>query len=104
MLIFREGDDSGATSDVMSSKFEERIKQCWHTIESQCVGQAGDDNSATNNDDIPDYQSKIVRVFVSSTFSDYHSEREALFRKVGIGFLLYKLKSVFKTCVHAHCY
>ncbi len=56
--------------------------RCWETIDAQCLAHSSkpeDENAST-----PGW--KVVRLFVSSTFNDYHNEREILVKKVGVNF------------------
>ncbi|CAH1246870.1 TEP1 [Branchiostoma lanceolatum] len=71
---FRKGALDGETIDV-----EKTVSTCWKEIEEQCrtcQREQGKGPSPVQGG------WQVVRVFVSSTFADFHSEREALVKKV----------------------
>ncbi|XP_066302637.1 telomerase protein component 1-like [Branchiostoma lanceolatum] len=55
------------------------VKQCWEEIEKQCWTYTKAEGKETSRA-LGGWQ--VVRVFVSSTFTDFHMEREALVKKV----------------------
>lgn len=58
---------------------EHTVVKCWEKIEEECANfntNKGTHFSASK------LKSRIVRVFVSSTFTDFHNERENLVKKV----------------------
>ncbi|XP_078576761.1 TPR repeat-containing protein DDB_G0287407-like [Branchiostoma floridae x Branchiostoma japonicum] len=58
---------------------ERTVRTCWQEIEEQCRTCSGEQGEVPSQ-----VQAgwQVVRVFVSSTFADFHSEREALVKKV----------------------
>ena len=64
--------------DVVAAN-EEDVKRIWDEIEEQC------DTRGSRNHIVAEDKSrawKTIRVFVSSTFTDFHNEREILVKKV----------------------
>jgi len=57
------------------------VMKCWEKIETSC-----DSCESKTSQDIPSVLAnvgwRVVRLFVSSTFTDYHAERELLVKKV----------------------
>ncbi|XP_019644611.1 PREDICTED: telomerase protein component 1-like [Branchiostoma belcheri] len=74
------GATKGQPANQMSSQVAaEIVSGCWKTIEQQCAEyQSGTQGSK----DKAQVGWQEVRVFVSSTFADFHAEREALVKKV----------------------
>ncbi|XP_078578928.1 uncharacterized protein LOC144863538 isoform X2 [Branchiostoma floridae x Branchiostoma japonicum] len=72
----------GQPANQMSSQSAAKIVAgCWEKIEQQCAhNQSGTWNSKGKDRVQAGWQE--VRVFVSSTFADFHAEREALVKKV----------------------
>ncbi|KAI8521342.1 hypothetical protein Bbelb_010960 [Branchiostoma belcheri] len=71
---FRKGTLGGEPIDV-----ERTVSECWKEIEEQCRICRRDQGKGSS----PVQGGwQVVRVFVSSTFADFHSEREALVKKV----------------------
>ena len=79
-----DGRSNSSTSSHMKENkhppgsVEDKVARCWETIDNQCLqyspvphtSQPGDNTWTT------------IRVFVSSTFTDCHSEREVLVKQV----------------------
>ena len=55
---------------------KEKVRRCWQKIEDE--GQ----RMTRQEDDKNETAWRTIRVFVSSTFTDFHSEREMLVKKV----------------------
>ncbi|XP_035668715.1 uncharacterized protein LOC118410916 isoform X3 [Branchiostoma floridae] len=72
----------GQPANQMSSQSAAKIVAgCWEKIEQQCAhNQSGTWNSKGKDRVQAGWQE--VRIFVSSTFADFHAEREALVKKV----------------------
>lgn len=64
------------TSD---GEIEKVVDECWQDIENTCRKQRDRTSSST---ELKTKGWKVVRLFVSSTFADYHAEREVLVKKV----------------------
>ena len=70
--------DGTEDNNPPSSSVEGKVARCWKEIDAQCLqyspvshtSQPGDNTWTT------------IRVFVSSTFTDCHSEREVLVKQV----------------------
>lgn len=63
----------------------EIVEDCWKTVEDQCIQEREDrERKAMEKQSKPSDSKgwKTIRVFVSSTFTDMHSEREILVKKV----------------------
>ncbi|KAL4233724.1 hypothetical protein ACF0H5_008404 [Mactra antiquata] len=56
-----------------------KVSECWKKIESQCKKYQ---NNARGDKSKDDDELKTVRIFVSSTFTDFFCEREVLVKKV----------------------
>ena len=72
-----DSDDNWCTVDEMVSDTALRdiVDRCWSVIDQQSYTHVQETSHA--------YRGwKTIRVFVSSTFSDMHSEREVLIKKV----------------------
>lgn len=61
------------------------VDKCWKEIEESCTSMF--DNRSRKTVDITTGW-KVVRLFVSSTFADYHAEREMLVKKVCLMLIL----------------
>ena len=59
------------------------VDKCWKEIEESCTSN----NRSRKTVDI-NTGWKVVRLFVSSTFADYHAEREMLVKKVCLMLIL----------------
>jgi hypothetical protein len=59
------------------NNIKETIKACWKEVDRQCQGYKGSTKHINHSSGW-----KIARVFVSSTFTDFHDEREILIKKV----------------------
>jgi len=71
-------DGSGSYGDRL---VEEKVRRCWEEIEQQCIdGERIESRQEEEMEDTGGW--RTVRVFVSSTFTDFHSERETLVKKV----------------------
>ena len=74
-------DGSGSYGDRL---IEEKVRRCWQETEEQCIdgerGHSGQEQEEEEEEDTGGW--RTVRVFVSSTFTDFHSERETLVKKV----------------------
>jgi len=55
------------------------VDKCWQDIENTCINQRDRTPSST---ELKTKGCRVVRLFVSSTFADYHAEREILVKKV----------------------
>jgi hypothetical protein len=53
------------------------VSECWRTIYKQCQQYQEKASSSINPSGW-----KIIRLFVSSTFTDFHCEREVLVKRV----------------------
>ena len=60
-------------------EIEKIVDKCWQDIENTCRNQRGRTSSST---ELRTKGWRVVRLFVSSTFADYHAEREVLVKKV----------------------
>ena len=69
--------------DVLNEASDEEIQavvaKCWDDIKQTC--KRHHDNKSPQTTD-PTQGWRVVRMFVSSTFADYHAEREVLVKKV----------------------
>lgn len=70
-----EGTPVLSTEDMNDIK--ETIKTCWKEVDRQCQGYKGSTKHISHSSGW-----RIARVFVSSTFTDFHDEREILVKKV----------------------
>ena len=57
------------------------VLRCWRSIQDQCDDRAITQKKDTRNTVVG---WKTVRLFVSSTFTDFHKEREVLVKKVNM--------------------
>jgi len=64
------------------SGIEDVVKNCWSKIEEQRTNELKERNKKPPKSYIQSKGWKTIRVFVSSTFTDMHSEREILVKKV----------------------
>lgn len=82
---------ASATHALVDNDVEDIVKDCWRKIEDQRQCELAE----RRNKKVSDGQSrgwKTIRVFVSSTFTDMHSEREILIKKViCVALMLYDL-------------
>lgn len=62
-------------------KAEAIVNACWEHVEKQCQNIKPVDKSDRSPENNGAW--RIVRVFVSSTFTDFFCEREILVKKVG---------------------
>ena len=60
-------------------EIEKVVDKCWQDIENTCRNQRDRTSSST---ELKTKGLRVVRLFVSSTFADYHAEREVLVKKV----------------------
>ena len=60
-------------------EIEKVVDKCWQDIENTCRNQRNRTSSST---ELKTKGWRVVRLFVSSTFADYHAEREVLVKKV----------------------
>lgn len=60
-------------------EIEKVVDECWQGIENTCRNQRDRTSSST---ELKTKGWRVVRLFVSSTFADYHAEREVLVKKV----------------------
>jgi len=60
-------------------EIEKVVDECWRDIENTCRNQRDWSSSST---ELKTKGLRVVRLFVSSTFADYHAEREVLVKKV----------------------
>ena len=67
------------SSAVYSSSIVQRVEKCWSCIEKP---DSRTNHSYEKTSSIEKLKPKIVRVFVSSTFTDFNSERETLLKNV----------------------
>ena len=69
--------------NVLAKASDEEIQKvvdkCWQDIENTCRNQRDRTSSSTES---KTKGWRVVRLFVSSTFADYHAEREVLVKKV----------------------
>lgn len=73
-------------------EIEKVVEKCWQDIESTCRNQRDRTSLST---ELKTKGWRVVRLFVSSTFADYHAEREVLVKKVrltSIRILCYSFK------------
>ncbi|CAH1246787.1 TEP1 [Branchiostoma lanceolatum] len=74
------GTNKAQPANQMSSQSAAKIVAgCWETIEQQCAKYHSGTQHSTDRAQVGWQE---VRVFVSSTFADFHAEREALVKKV----------------------
>lgn len=75
--------------DVLAQASDEEIQKvvdkCWHDIENTCTNQL--EKTKSSSKEVKTKGWRVVRLFVSSTFADYHAEREVLVKKVCLKFL-----------------
>jgi Domain of unknown function (DUF4062) len=74
---------AAAHANVSDGDVENIVKDCWKKIEDQRQRELVERKEKKK----PDSESrgwKTIRVFVSSTFTDMHSEREILIKKVNV--------------------
>lgn len=62
---------------VPDAEIQKVVDKCWHDIENTCRNQRDRTSSSTETKGC-----RVVRLFASSTFADYHAEREILVKKV----------------------
>lgn len=55
------------------------VDKCWQDIENTCRNQRDKKSLSTK---LKTKGWRVVRLFVSSTFADYHAERDVLVKKV----------------------
>ena len=91
-------------------EIEKVVDKCWQDIESTCRDQRKRRSLST---ELETKGWRVVRLFVSSTFADYHAEREVLVKKVrftSVRILCYsfkKLKFMWLSCtnkLHRKCF
>lgn len=68
-------------ADEQDDEVEKIVRKCWETIEDQRQNELSERRKWKELDK-PSRGWKTIRVFVSSTFLDMHSEREVLVKKV----------------------
>jgi len=73
-----DSDTAGVTTDDadVDAAVSDAVDNCWTVINQQCFEHV----QQTSSDTCKGW--KTIRVFVSSTFADMHSEREILIKKV----------------------
>ena len=57
-----------------------KVRRCWQEIDDTCAD--GPRMIGRDEEYNPEVAWRTIRVFVSSTFTDFHSEREILVKKV----------------------
>ncbi|XP_033102231.1 telomerase protein component 1-like isoform X2 [Anneissia japonica] len=62
------------------SQIQDCVRECWKQIEEQCRDHQSNRTVLKEDSTGKDWQ--VVRLFVSSTFRDFHAEREVLVKKV----------------------
>ncbi len=70
----KRGED--VTLASVASKRPRSVEECWQLVDLTCGGRQG------RKPPPPRSGWKTIRLFVSSTFSDFYSEREALIKEV----------------------
>ncbi|XP_060585450.1 NACHT and WD repeat domain-containing protein 2-like [Ruditapes philippinarum] len=65
--------------DKVDPEVLKKVEECWEQIGSQCVEYA---HQSRRTKIVDDGEWKTVRIFVSSTFTDFFCEREVLVKKV----------------------
>lgn len=69
--------DFSKLSNMTEDEANDMVNECWENIERTC------DVSPKTNENLAHATGwRVVRLFVSSTFADYHAERELLVKKV----------------------
>lgn len=63
---------------IVSPETFENVKKCWAEIHCQ------KSKAPRKEEKKPDLGWKEIRLFVSSTFRDFHSEREVLVKRVSV--------------------
>lgn len=75
------------------------VDKCWKEIEDSCKSQHANRNSNKFPQSVDSEKGwRVVRLFVSSTFADYHAEREVLVKKVSICCFI-SMQNMFKSCM-----
>jgi hypothetical protein len=69
--------DFSKLSNMTEEEADDIVNECWKTIEETC-----DVSQKTKQELVNTTGWRVVRLFVSSTFTDYHAERELLVKKV----------------------
>lgn len=84
-------------------EIEKVVDKCWQDIESTCRNQRNHDRTSSSTE-LKTKGWRVVRLFVSSTFADYHAEREVLVKKVRLTsvryFMLYLKLSLCQVVMH----
>lgn len=68
-----------ALAKAPDAEIQKVVDKCWQDIENTCRNQRDRTPSST---ELKTKGCRVVRLFVSSTFADYHAEREILVKKV----------------------
>ncbi|KAJ7377292.1 hypothetical protein OS493_030104 [Desmophyllum pertusum] len=71
-----------AQSQASDEEIQAVVDKCWRDIESTCINPQDKSKSSPSSVDSKRKGWRVVRLFVSSTFADYHAEREVLVKKV----------------------
>lgn len=72
-------------AQASDEEIQKVVDKCWHDIENTCTNKLEKTKSSSKGVKTKGW--RVVRLFVSSTFADYHAEREVLVKKVCLNFL-----------------
>ena len=87
----------------LSATEQEAVIKAWTEVERQRQeGSANDQNSEVQRHQGDSW--RTIRVFVSSTFTDFHNEREVLVKKVRNKFCALFTGSVLKLIIKVYWY
>lgn len=80
------GDDEllNVLAQASDEEIQKVVDKCWQDIENTCRNQR--DTTSSPSPELKTKGWRVVRLFVSSTFADYHAEREVLVKKVCLNF------------------
>ncbi|CAL1546811.1 unnamed protein product [Lymnaea stagnalis] len=75
-------DDDEDENDKVDETLKDEVNRVWLDVEKQCIERSTTSNRIS--DDSTEFKNdwNVVRVFVSSTFTDFFNEREILVKKV----------------------
>lgn len=73
----REGKKEIKDGDKQMENYKDIVKNCWQEVDRQCLSYLPLSKCTNHSTGW-----RIARIFVSSTFTDFHNEREILVKKV----------------------
>ena len=71
-------------TQASDEEIQKVVDKCWQEIENTCRNPK--ETTSCSSSELKTKGWRVVRLFVSSTFADYHAEREVLVKKVCLNF------------------